>query len=461
MRKVIFLILFLINTIHAFAQLKVFKSDINEVIITRSDRILSTNWKLSPEAKPDVNNVYVDRGKSILVKYISKSDSISFNVNSNSDFDFVIVNAKGDSCFQKIKGYEFVPTANFSKSYIQLKKGKVEISIPEVYELVSVIIALTKTGESEKGLVNKDVTYYNKVKDFFKPYINDSIVVAIDKFIEENGEYYLRTNAYAFKFSKSGKIEQSKLYNRISYTEDEPNYLLPFISGLQHFSDQSNFRTFYKQEQTFYDEEISFFKDSLNYSEMIGWLEKHFPTIRYDYHNIIFSPLTGYNQGVIWFENNGFKELQPHVNFPYQIPHDLIIEDKSKNIFKGNIVFTELNHGYINKEADKYDDLISKALLNKRDKLIDPSKGNGYYGSSSETFKEYMNWALVSLRYIDYCSEKDLPTLFTRNRNYMLRRGFTQFPAFQEFIVELYRNRGREETLSDLYPKIIDWFDKL
>lgn len=461
MKKAIFLILFFASAIDTIAQSIVFKAESNEVKITRSDRKSVTNWTLSPEAKPDINNLSIVKGRSILVKYISKTDSVSFEVNSSSNIDFIITNVNGDSCYQKIKGHEYVPEATYPKSYMKSKRGKVEVSVPEVYELVSVIIALTQTGELENGLVNKDDAYYNRVKEYFKAFIDDTVIAEVDKFIKENGEYYLRTNAYAFQFSKSGKIKKSKVYNRIVYTEDEPNYLLPFIAGLQDFSDKSNFRYFYQKEESFYKREISFIKDSLNYSDMISWLEKQFPTIRYDYHNIIFSPLTGYNQGMIWFDFNGFKELQPHVNFPYSVPQNLIINDQSKIVFRGNILFTELNHGYLNKEADKYDKLINVALENKRNKLIDPSKGSGYYGSPSETFKEYMNWALVSLRYIDYCSENDLPTLFTRNENYMLRRGFTQFPAFQKFIIGLYRNREKQQTLADLYPQIIEWFHKL
>ncbi|MFM7359384.1 MAG: DUF4932 domain-containing protein, partial [Sediminibacterium sp.] len=461
MKKAILLILTTLVAFFSNAQQIVFKTESNQVKIIRSDRNTITNWTLLSEAKPDIYDVFIPKGKTILVKYKSLKDSVSFQITSSSVTDFIIIDEKGDSCHQRIKGYEYIPKAIYSKSFIKANKDKVDISIPEVYELVSVIIALTQTGESENGLVNKDDLYYVRVKDYFKPFMNDTIISEMDKFIKENGEYYLRTNAYAFQFSKSGKIERSKVYNRIVYTDDEPNYLLPFVARLQNFSDKSNFRYFYKKEEPFYNTRITFMRDSLNYSEMINWLEKHFPTTRYDYHNIIFSPLTGYNQGMIWFDYNGFKELQPHVDFPLPVPPSLVIDNSSKIIYRGEILFTELNHGYVNKEADKYDKLISAALENKRDKLISPDKGRGYYGSASETFKEYMNWALVSLRYIDYCSEKDLPTLLAMNENYMLKRGFTQFPAFQKFIIELYSNRDKQQNLAGLYPKIIDWFSKL
>ena len=39
------------------------------------------------------------------------------------------------------------------------------------------------------------------------------------------------------------------------------------------------------------------------------------------------------------------------------------------------------------------------------------------------------------------------------------RRGFPQFEAFDKFLVDLYRNRKPDQTVADLYPQIIAWFE--
>jgi hypothetical protein len=39
-------------------------------------------------------------------------------------------------------------------------------------------------------------------------------------------------------------------------------------------------------------------------------------------------------------------------------------------------------------------------------------------------------------------------------------RGFPRFAAFDAFLVDLYRSRGKGETIADLYPRIIEWFEK-
>jgi hypothetical protein len=39
-------------------------------------------------------------------------------------------------------------------------------------------------------------------------------------------------------------------------------------------------------------------------------------------------------------------------------------------------------------------------------------------------------------------------------------RGFAQFEAYDKFLVDLYRNSKPGQTVADLYPQIIEWFEK-
>jgi hypothetical protein len=196
---------------------------------------------------------------------------------------------------------------------------------------------------------------------------------------------------------------------------------------------------------------------------MRRWLDKNFPSSSgYNCYKIIFSPLVAYNQSTTWFESNGFTELQPHVNFPYAQDVKRFYEPKSEagqDVFRGNIVFTEINHGYINPEAEKYADRIVKATSN-RDRWVERSRGAGYYGGIG-TFNEYMNWGLVSLRLVDYAPRDEQERMIASVDQMMSRRrGFPQFEAFDKFLVNLYRNRAPGKTVAELYPQIISWFEK-
>jgi len=72
-----------------------------------------------------------------------------------------------------------------------------------------------------------------------------------------------------------------------------------------------------------------------------------------------------------------------------------------------------------------------------------------------------MNWALVSLRFLDMAPAGDQPTLIRSVDDMMTsRRGFPRFTEFDTFLVDLYRHRPPGQTLADLYPQIIEWFEK-
>jgi hypothetical protein len=40
------------------------------------------------------------------------------------------------------------------------------------------------------------------------------------------------------------------------------------------------------------------------------------------------------------------------------------------------------------------------------------------------------------------------------------RRGFLRFREFDAFLTALYLGRGPHETIADLYPRILEWFER-
>ena len=132
--------------------------------------------------------------------------------------------------------------------------------------------------------------------------------------------------------------------------------------------------------------------------------------------------------------------------------------EAGQNVFRGNIVFTEINHGYINPEAEKYADRILKAI-STRDRWVSSSRGPGYYAGIG-TFNEYMNWGLVSLRLIDYAPRDEQDRMIAAIEQMMTnRRGFRCSPpstSFSKFIAPARRARPSP----DLYPQIIAWFER-
>jgi hypothetical protein len=450
------LVLLAASPVASQQQLPEMRSDAPVISIRDGERLSMDSWTLAPELDPDIYEAQLVDGRPHRVTFISGIDSLGFMVEPGRSYDFVVV-YNGVRHPTRIVGTRFTPAAHFDAAYQARHRGTTRIQVPEVYELVNVVIALTPTAAANPGLVFENSEYRARVREWFAGFEDHPAVLRIDSVLSRNfGLYFsLKMNGYAFEFDDAGRIVKSPVYDRTSFINERRNTLEPFIAELQAFADTTGFRRFYGRNQGTYLRQIAFYRDSADVAGMLDWLRGNFPGRRpYDTFNVIFSPLVGYNQSVTWLESNGFSELQPHVNFPY-LRMDSVSEE-SVALMRGNILFTELNHGFINPEADRYSDRISRAISN-RNLWVDSARGPGFYGGNA-AFNEYMNWVLVSLYLADRAPAADQPRLLAAVDRTMIRRGFPRFPEFSAFLVDLYRNRGGR-SLADLYPDIIAWFD--
>jgi hypothetical protein len=457
------ILLFPIISICGYAQkLPVLKSNAYVIDVRDGNSLNIGVWGVDSKTKLDIYETgYIDNGKEKWITFISDIDSIRFKVEKDKEYPFIILVNGKDSAFTKINCVQEVPFVHFTKEYIKEHDGKTFVEIPEVYELVNIVFALTNTGKNSEGLVVKNINYYNDVIYWFDKYKQEPIILKMDSILFRNTSAYfsLKMDAYAFDIV-SNTITQSSIYNRISW--GKTNQLKPLLAELQSFYDKTQFHEFYKKHKSFYSSQINTYRDTLGLPEMQKWLNKNFPTTHYNSIKVIFSPLVGWNQSTNWFESNGFNELQPHVNFPYRTESDSKdFSVKALNIKDGNIVFTEMNHGFINPEGQKtkYQKSIREAFLNltvwnEKDKPAEQQYNNAY-----SCFNEYMNWALISLRYIDFAPKNEQEKLILKMENGMVEyRGFRKFAEFDQYLITIYKNREKGQTVAELYPKIVQWF---
>lgn len=456
--------LFLAGAAAAQQDLPVVRSGVSVVSIRDGDVQKTGGWTLVPEARPDVYEAELVNGRPHRVTFITDVDSIGFLVEEGKRYDFII--RKGDVPHHtQIVGTRFVPAAVFDEAYRAAHRGTTRVQVPEVYELVNVAIAMTPTVIADPDLVVKDSPYYAEMRRWFDPHAGHPAVAMLDSALKRSpGSYFtLKMNGNAFEFDPRGRLVKSRVYDRTGFRGERANTLEPFVAQLQDFAEASRFREFYRRHRQTYAAQVAFYRDTADIAGMKTWLERNFPGREpYQAYNVIFSPLVGYNQSVTWFTSNGFTELQPHVNFPYA--QDFRggplrgLSGESVRLYRGNIVFTEINHGYINPEADRYADRIARAIGN-RERWVDSARGPGYYGGNG-AFNEYMNWVLVNLRLADLAPEAERAQMISSVEEMMVRRGFPQFPAFSRFLVPLYLERRPGRTLADLYPEIIAWFER-
>ncbi len=425
------------------------------------DKEQTMTWTITPEAKPDVMEIYMT-GKSKLITFANGTDSIRFVATPGKTLSFVFLLNGKDSAFTEIKGIKEIPNARFSNQYIKTHRGKTFVEIPPVYELVNIAFALTKYGKEDKGLVVRNTSYYKELLDWFDKYSNEPAINELNKVLTKSGDSYfpLKMDAYAFELSKNDRITQSAVYDRASW--GKTNQLRPYIPGLQDFADKSNFVAFFKKHESFYNSQIVAYRDSIGVPEMQKWLTTNFPSTKYDSFKIIFSPLVGYNQSAHWLEDNGFREAHAHVNFPYRSKgKDSTTSKKALLVKDGNIVFSELNHSFINPEADKpqYAADIRKAFANLATWNEKGKPAAQSYNDAYSCFNEHMNWGLVSLRYVDNAPQAEQQRLISAMEKSLVEyRGFKKFDQFNQFLVQLYKSRKNGQTVADLYPDIVKWF---
>lgn len=419
------------------------------------------------EGKKDIFPHHIHSGTidySLVVKtpdtisLVSETDSISFIVHPKDFMIFDVVRTKGQDTlhcsFNIVEKHEH---ANFSDNYKRTHQGKTLVEVPEVYELVNIIFSLTSTGKTDPHIVRKKTSYHNDVIAHFKNYEQEPIVGILDSLLERGMNNWLKMDAYSF-FFEGHQIKKSPTFNILSWGND--NTIEPYVDLLQAFANKSDFRKFYARHQALYQKQIQTYQDSIDTKKMTTWLEKHFPSTKYNSFKVIFSPLVNGNQSVCYFDNNDFKELQAHVNYPYKWEALERYPSEVGLLRRSDIVFTELNHGYINPEADKtvYQKRILAAMGNVSEWIGEPSIK--YYDKYPLLcFKEYLNWGLLSLYFVDYAPPEFLPQLLYDIETKMVNgRGFTKFIEFNNFLIKLYQDRNDGKVLEDLYPQIIDWF---
>jgi hypothetical protein len=442
--------------------LPVIRSTVSPIDILDGSTYKKNSWRLAPEAKPDIYEVELIDGKPHTVTFYTDMDSISFTVELEKSYDFIIQWGE-QLCYTRLVGVKYIPAAVFDDKYISSRKGKIIVQIPEVYELVNVGIAITSFGSMNPNFIYQKSEYYQNVLAWFDKHRKHNFVLRLDSLLTSNAGHYasLKMNGYAFYFDQSGNIRRSKVFDRTGFRYQSNNTLLPFWEEMQSFADESRFLEFYVQHSDTYRMQIEFYRDSIDIAAMQVWLEKTFPGSNgYDTYNIIFSPLVSYNQSSTWFESNGFRELQPHVNFPYRRDWErlLPLSQQAEYIDRGNILFTEINHGYINPEAEKYGRRVGDAVSNCH-AWVDSTQPANYHAGHA-VFNEYMNWGLLSLRILDFVPEEEQEKLIGRIERSMVRgRSFVKFEEFNRHLIDLYKNRANDRTVADLYPQILEWFE--
>lgn len=462
----IFIVVLSLSFGNIFAQ-QVFKT--NKTTLWISVNGEKTEFIINPESGLQVlklncplekNDIVVSDGNSTMKFVLQQGQKVDFNI-LIKDTQKTLVQLIGE-----------VPNVTFSPDYIKAFRGKNTVEIPEVSELINILLVLHKDAEKDHNMFDTQSDYYLRVKEYFAPYRQHEAVQLIEKhmgtpkFIAERNIYLFSMDAYkyyyALKLNSAGYVFDSNenIKNQGFIKEIGKEWKHSFdpmrdVSVFEDFAKKSNFRKFYRQNKFYYDALLNTFEKLSPIAKMQQWLETKFSS-KYDSYRVFFSPLNKGAQAATHFEQHGFKQ-----NFMF-ISKPIVYEEHSNELnelLTSWIVFTEIDHNYVNPLSDIFLKVINKSFSNR----AKWAKGIGTeaYPDPYAVFNEYMTFALFTLYANDHYSaddiEKFLPMFEPMMENV---RGFIRFKDFNRVILEKYRENP-DIKMPYLYVSMLKWAENI
>ena len=416
-----------------------------------------TDWHISPELKPDVLKVECIRDRNKVV-FITDKDSVSFHVALHDTINFVVLLNGKDSAYTQIVGAE--KNVNFTDAYIKANRGKFGAEIPEVHELANVLVALSNVGRTDSNMVDMTTPYYKEVMSYFGQFDKHPAVKEMNahltKAMEPNtyGYYYaLKMNACGYDFNNDGAIVNRGFVRHMGFNSPGD----PFETRSAVFADfakVSNFRSFYQKHTTYYDSLVRLYKQLNPIDKMQTWLSKKFG-FDYGSYYVYFSPLIGGAHATTRFSDNNFDQT-----FMFVCSAEMYYPDKKdiSEMLNSRVVFTEIDHNFVNIVSDKFMSDINKAFQ-KRETWVkaEGTQGTDMYGSAYAVFNEYMTFAVYSLYCMDNFKKQDADEVIKRMEKLMSNgRGFRHFKAFNQQLIALYQ-KNKQTPMEEFYRQMLDW----
>ncbi len=337
----------------------------------------------------------------------------------------------------------------FSEAYIKEYSGRSVVEISKTIELFHIVLSLTKIGNIDKYMLNKNTDYYQKVLNHFSTFKNETIVSKLNTKLSKSPHSYHKFVKFLYNFQFKGNtiIEKEEYDVQSSYDK--------YISLLETFALKSNFLDFFNKNEMYYSELIDMQKSIVPVREMQQWLETEFSN-KYQCYKTVFSPLTGGNHSTINFSDNNYSEMVLFISAP-----KINTTPEKRKIYSGllsGIVFTEIDHNYVNPISKQHEKDIQEALSNRSNWIIDNSITKNYK-SEYEVFNEYMTHALFCIYILEKFQSKEAKIIIDNRIKLMNElRGFYRFKEFTEYLIIL-REINPNKSIKDLYQEIINWFN--
>jgi len=352
-----------------------------------------------------------------------------------------------ENSYEKIKGYNTSGyiTTDFPNDYIKKNRKEVLVEIPKIYELYNIVTAISKPGQDGEVSLNKYTDYYKEVMNHFVEYSNHP---AVKKYEELRKEYSYSHMRLIFLYQMQGnQILDSNIYRYEKKNQDS----IEFLNLLEDFAKKSNFDNFYNIHKEYYQKKVENFNKITDLNSIWTWLENNFPD-NYHSYKVVLSPLVygSHNTASFYDKEDKFHEM---VMFVSTVELFRVSDEKYKKLQKAlveRMVFTEIDHNYVNPITDKD---RNKRLIAETFSNLDDWNQQDSYDNSLLTFNEYMTWAVACIYTHENYDEETYNEFLNYTVNTMNVRGFVKFEEFYKELLKIYKNS--DKSIYELYPDIL------
>ena len=350
--------------------------------------------------------------------------------------------------------------SNFTETYAKKNRGKINFEIPEVYELANIILYLSDCSDRTANQPYNS-GYDKDVEEYFTPFKNHKLIKVLNNQCAKNDYwsiyYGFRENSISFRFI-DGSLVYDTPYKHVFYDNSGifGGNFRNVLYLIQDFADRSNFREFYSKNREYYNHLIDRQIDLLPIKNMWTWLENEFPQ-RMDAYKIVFSPLIGGSHSTQKFQKGfwrepDFQECLIFINSSERIDSNQAYSEKVKEGLMSGIVFTEIDHNYVNPTSDKFVPQIKNLIKNKDFWASKAAQRN--YNNEYAIFNEYMTHSVFCLYIMENYSEENAELIIDRRIKLMERRGYHKFEQFNNRLLRIMENN--DLTIYDSYGRILD-----
>lgn len=440
--------------------------DAKDISIYVNNELLIEDWEVSKDE--EINFIEIECSKEINeVSLVNTTDTFLFNISEKDTLSFHAISENKDTSLVNL--YGVAPNITFSKKYIEENTGKVSVEINEVSELAMILVALHKDAEVDKNMTDFDTEYYQRVKKYFKPHLNHPIFDTINKhinglravtetdtiFTNDSYLYYtcLKMNACAYRFNENNKIVNEGFIKIMAkdWFHFDP---MKDVDLMTDFAQKSDFRNFYKQNEAYYDSLLVTYNKLNPISKMQDWLASKFK-FTYGNYSIYFSPLTGGAHSAQKFSQGDFNQS---FMFIARASYSDQYSETMNELMQARVLFTEIDHNYVNPISDKYLDEINATFAQRE--TWAQGEVTELYSTPYMIFNEYMTFAAYSLFATDNYSKEDVLEYLPTIEEEMKTKGFIQFKSFNRALLKKY-NENKDTSIDELYKYMFEWSSQI